>query len=133
MRSKGGRLRSGRLADLKRIDPDRLGDVLEPGVAEIIYGNVEARLHLTVGLFGETDRAGVGDAFEPGGNIDAVAHQIAVGPLDDVAQMDADAEFDAAVWRRPALRSTRPFWTSMAQRTASTTLRKSMRGHRQFA
>ena len=34
------------------------------------------------------------NAFEPRGDIDAVAHQIAVALLDDVAKMNADAEFD---------------------------------------
>ena len=37
--------------------------------------------------------------FQPRGDVDAVAHQIAVGLLDDVAQMNADAELDAALWR----------------------------------
>ena len=34
------------------------------------------------------------------GDIDAVAHQIAVGLLDHVAQMDADAELDATLRRK---------------------------------
>ena len=38
-------------------------------------------------------------AFQPRGDIDAVAHQIAVALLDDVAEMNADAELDAAVVR----------------------------------
>ena len=38
-------------------------------------------------------------AFQPGGNVDAVAHQIAVALLDDVAEMDADAELDALLGR----------------------------------
>ena len=37
--------------------------------------------------------------FKPRGDIDAVAHQIAVALLDDVAQMDADPELDAALRR----------------------------------
>jgi hypothetical protein len=40
-------------------------------------------------------------AEEACGDIDAVAHQIAVALLDDVAQMDADTEFDALVGRDP--------------------------------
>jgi hypothetical protein len=35
--------------------------------------------------------------------IDAVAHEIVVGLLDDVAEMDADAEFDAAVGRQASV------------------------------
>ena len=37
--------------------------------------------------------------MQPGRNVDAVAHQVAVALLDDVAQMDADAELDALVRR----------------------------------
>ena len=37
--------------------------------------------------------------FEPRGDIDAVAHQVAVGLLDHVAEMDADPKFDALVGR----------------------------------
>ena len=51
------------------------------------------------GLLRETDRAGLGDAFEPSGDIDPVAHQVAVGLLDDIAEMDADAELYAALGR----------------------------------
>jgi hypothetical protein len=40
--------------------------------------------------------------------------------------MDADAELDATLRRKTALRSMRPVCTSMAQRTASTTLRNSI-------
>ena len=56
-----------------------------------------------------------------------VAHQVAVALLDHIAQMDADAELDAALGWSPALRSTMPFCTSTAQRTASATLLNSMR------
>ena len=123
--SAGFRLRGD--ADLKRIDPDRLGDVLELGRAEIGDREIEPPLDLPIGVLGKTDRAGLSDAFQPRGDIDAVAHQIAVALLDDVAEMNADAEFDAPVLaaRRRCARPW-PFCTSIAQRTASTTLRNSM-------
>ena len=92
-------LRLGGRADFQRIDPDRLGDVLELGRAEIADREIEPPLHLPVGVLGETDRAGLANAFEPRGDIDAVAHQIAVGLLDDIAEMNADAELDAALGR----------------------------------
>ena len=60
---------------------------------------IEPPLDLPVGVLGEADRAGLGDALQPRGDIDAVAHQIAVRLLDDVAQMNADAELDAAIVR----------------------------------
>ena len=53
--------------------------------------------HLPIGVLGKTDRARIGDAFQSRGDIDAVAHQVAVALLDDVAEMNADAELDAPV------------------------------------
>src|SRR5271165_3584790 len=82
------RLRLSGDADLQRIDPDRPFDVLELGLAEIGDREIEPPLDLPIGLFGETDRAGRSDALETRRDIDAVAHQIAVGLLDDVAEMN---------------------------------------------
>ena len=56
-------------------------------------------LNLPIGVLGEADRVGFGDPLEPSGDIDPVAHEVAVRLLDHVAEMDADAEFDAAVFR----------------------------------
>ena len=53
-------LRLGGLADFKRIDADRLGDVLELGRAEIDDREIEPPLHLPIGVLGQTDRAGLG-------------------------------------------------------------------------
>ena len=92
-------LRLGGLADLQRIDPDRLGDVLEFVRAEVADREIEPPLDLPVGVLGETDRARLANAFEARGDVDAVAHQVAVGLLDDVAEMNADAELDAALGR----------------------------------
>ena len=93
------RLRLGGDADLQRVNPHRLGDVLELGRAEVCDREIKPSFDLTVGVFGKTDRAGLGDAFEPSGDIDPVAHQVAVGLLDDIAEMDADAELYAALGR----------------------------------
>jgi hypothetical protein len=49
-------------------------------------------------LFREADRAG--DALQSRGDVDAVAHQIAVGVLDDIAKVDAYPEMDAALGRQ---------------------------------
>ena len=54
---------------------------------------------MPVGVFGETDRARLGDSFKSRGDIDAIAHQIAVALLDDIAQMNADTKDDAALRR----------------------------------
>jgi hypothetical protein len=60
-------------ASLKQVRSDRLGDVLKLGLAEIAHRKVEPRLHLTIGVFGKTDRAGSSDTFEPRGDIDCAA------------------------------------------------------------
>ena len=73
---------------------------LSCGRAEIADREIEPPLHLPVGVLGKTDRARLRDALEPRGDIDAVAHQIAVALLDDVAEMNADAELDAALGRQ---------------------------------
>ena len=86
--------------DFQRINPDRLGDVLEFGRAEIVHGKVEPRLHLAIGILREADRARFGDALQSRGDVDAIAHQVAVALLDNVAQMDADAKLDAALGRQ---------------------------------
>jgi hypothetical protein len=87
----------GELADLEGIDADRLSDVLESSRAEIDDGKVKSSLHLTIGVLGETDRAGVGDALDSRRDVDPVAHQVAVRLLDDVAQMNSDPELDTAL------------------------------------
>ena len=85
---------------MERIDPDRFGDVLELGRAEIGDREIEPPLDLPIGVLGKTDRARLRDAFQPRGDIDAVAHQIAVALLDDVAEVNADAELDAPLGRQ---------------------------------
>ena len=87
-------------ADLKRIHPDRLGDVLQLRRAEIRDREIEPPLHLAIGVLGQADRARLANAFQTGRDIDAVAHQVAVRLLDDVAEMNADAEFDASLRRQ---------------------------------
>ena len=67
--------------------------------AEIGDFHVEPASDLTIGVLGETDRARRGDPLEPGGDIDAIAHQIAVGLLHDIAEMDADTKFNALLLR----------------------------------
>jgi hypothetical protein len=96
-------LRLGGNADLQRINPDRLGDVLELGLAEIGDGEVEPCLDLPVRLRGQADTARLANALKPRGDIDAVAHKIAVALLDHIAEMDADAEFDAAFGRQAGI------------------------------
>ena len=93
------RFRRSRPTDFERIDPDRLGDVLEFLLAKIADRQIKPPFHLAIGVFGEGDGARPGDSLEASGDIDAVAHEVAVGFLDDVAEMDADAELDAPIGR----------------------------------
>jgi hypothetical protein len=58
------------------------------------------RLDLPVSILRNTDCTGLGDAFEPRRDIDAIAHQIAIVLLDHVPKMDADAKLDAALGRQ---------------------------------
>jgi len=90
-------------ADLQRIDADRFFDVLELRRPKICDRHVEPAADLAVGVLGQADRARLGNTLEPRGNIDAVAHEVAVALLGDVAQMNADAKFDAFVERDPRI------------------------------
>ena len=90
----------GGCADLQRIDSDRIGDVLELDRAEIDNREIEPPLDLPIGLLGETNSTGLGNALEPSGDVDAVAHQVAVALLDDIAKMHANAELDPAFGRQ---------------------------------
>ena len=69
------------------------------GLAEIADREIEPALHLTVGILGQTDRARLSNPFQSRSDIHAVAHEIAVALLDDVAQMNADAKFYALLGR----------------------------------
>ena len=93
------RLRRSAEPDLQRIDAHRLNDILELFVTEIADREIEPGPHLPVGVLRQTDRARLGDPLQSGGDIDAVAHQVAVALLDDVAKVNADAEFDLAIAR----------------------------------
>jgi hypothetical protein len=93
-------LRVGGLADIKRIDANWLSDVLELSRAEIGDLESEPTLDLTISVLGETNRAWLANSFHSRGDIDAVAHQIAIGLLDHVAEMNANSKLDAALRRQ---------------------------------
>ncbi len=90
-------------ADLQRIDPDRLGDVLELCRAKVADREIEPALYLTIGVLGKADRARLAHALQARRDVDAIAHQVAVALLDHVAQVNADAEFDALFGRDPCV------------------------------
>ena len=68
-------------------------------MAEIVDRQIEPPFDLAIGVLGQTDRAGLDDALKTRGDVDAIAHQIAVALLDDVAEMNTDSKLDAALGR----------------------------------
>jgi hypothetical protein len=90
------RLRRGR-RPLRRGDAKhlhRLGDVLELALAQILEQDLGRAVDEIAHRARDVDRAPLGDVLEPRRHVHAVAVDVAV--LDhDVAEIDADAEFDA--------------------------------------
>ena len=82
---------------MKRINPDGVSDVLEFGRAEVADSEIQPTLDLPIGVLGETNRARLRDAFQPRGDLDSIAHQVAVGLFDHVAEMNANSKFDPPV------------------------------------
>ena len=64
---------------------------------------IEPSLDLPEGLLRKANRPGLGNAFQPGGDVDAVAHHVAVCLLDHIAQMDTDTELDTALGRQSGI------------------------------
>jgi hypothetical protein len=94
--------------------------------SEIARSDVEPSLNLPICVFGKADAAWLSRRFETSGDVDAVAHQVAVGLLNDVAEVDADPKFDALVEQDLGVAlDHRPLDFDGAV-TASTTLRNSM-------
>ena len=81
------------------VDPDRPGDVLQRLLAAIDKRPLHPVAHLPPSVLRDINPARLGDALDPRRDVDAVAHQIAVGLLDDVSEMNADAVLDALVRR----------------------------------
>jgi hypothetical protein len=56
-----------------------------------------------MGVLRKADGARLRNALKPRGDVDAVAHKVAVALLDDVAQMDANAKLDTALGRHAGI------------------------------
>ena len=78
----------------------RTRDVLEVLLPQVDEGCVHLVAHLPIRVFRQANPARLANAFEPRGDVDSVAHQIAVGLLHDIAEVNADAIFDALLVRR---------------------------------
>src|SRR5215472_2450052 len=78
------------------IDAYRARDVFEVLLADIGKYGVDFATDLAKRVFRDADTAGLGDTFEPGGDIDPIAEDVVT--LDQyIAKMDADAPFHTAV------------------------------------
>jgi len=76
-----------------------IGDVLHLAIAERFVSAYQFVFYLFVDAAGDVDLAGIGDTFEPSGNVDAVAVDVVY--LDDnVAKIDANSIFDPMMLRQ---------------------------------
>ena len=70
---------------------------------EVGHLKLEPRLDLPVGVFRQANLARLANPFQPGRDVDPVAHEVAVLFLDDVAKMNADAKLDTPFGRQPGV------------------------------
>jgi hypothetical protein len=78
------------------VDPDRPGNVFDLLLAQILEGKGQPIAHVVVDRIGDEHPAGIGQGFDPCGDVDAVAIEIVA--LDDhIAEIDADAKLDAPI------------------------------------
>src|SRR5208283_3601428 len=92
------RRRIGVPANWDAIDTHRPGNVFDVLLAEILECEIELVTDLVAHDPADADSAGLGQGFEAGGDIDAVAINVALVD-DDVAEVDADAELYPFVGR----------------------------------
>ena len=81
---------------------DRPGDVLETLLANIVKFDVDLAAHLAERVFRDADAAGLGNALEPGCDIDAVTENV-VGLDQHVAEMHANAHIHSAIVGDPGI------------------------------
>ena len=84
------------------VHPDRLRDVLDLLIAQIVEGQRQLVADLVVRRGRDADRTGLGEGFQPGGDVDPVAEQV-VAVDHDVADMHADAELHRFVGGTPGI------------------------------
>jgi len=73
--------------------PHWLSDILEGLRPHIITGNLDLAPDLPVGIIGDADAARLSNSLQPHCDVDAVSKDI-IFIDDDVADVDADAQFD---------------------------------------
>src|SRR5262249_54777585 len=77
------------------IGVDGGGDVLQRLLAHVLVGEAEPLAYRVAHTAGDADAARLGQALEPRGEGDAVAENVLL-VVDHVAEVDADAVFDAS-------------------------------------
>ena len=87
---------------------DAVRDVLDLALADVAERHRHLVRHRLVHRARDADAAGLGEALEPGRDVDAVAEEIAAA-LDDVADGDADAEFEPPPRRQRAIAGPEQF------------------------
>jgi hypothetical protein len=88
-----------RSAQAHVVDVNRLADVLDGVIAEILELERQLLRDMLVNVGGNADAAGLGQGFQPGCQIDGIAIQAAAVD-DDVADIDADAEQHLVAFRQ---------------------------------
>ena len=78
--------------------PHRLSYIFKGLLSHIITGDLDLASNLPIGIIGHADPARLGDAFQPCGDVNAVAEDITI-IKNDVTDMDADAKFDPLIRR----------------------------------
>jgi hypothetical protein len=114
------------LVEKGAVGMNRSNDILDLAFAYIFKCDVDPVANLIVSARTEAEAACLGQGLQPGRDVDAIAEDI-VALDNDVAEIDADAELNALVRRNSLLREAISCCTSIAQRTASTTLANSTR------
>src|SRR6202040_906263 len=76
--------------------PDRARDVLDLLLAPVVEGETELVAHLVTHHAADADAARGRQGFEAGGDVDAITVDFPT-VLDDVAEIDADAELDPPI------------------------------------
>ncbi len=91
-------LRSRRSGYLHSPGAHRLGNILQRLRTHIFQGDTDLAADLALGVIGDADAAGLCDSLKARGDVDAVAENIVVVD-NDVADVNADAEFDPDILR----------------------------------
>ncbi len=99
----------------------RFRDILQVLRTHILKGEIDLPADLTLCVVRDANATRLRNPLKASGDVDAVPKDIVVID-DDVTDVDADAKFDPLDLRHRSICSAIPRWTSMAQRTASTTL-----------